>query len=102
MQLLNKTFGYISLLVVLMTFDLANAEPISGTLVVVNKKADTVNFIDIASRTIKYTLPTGKGPHEVAITNDGKWAVVTNYDDGNSLTVFDVQQAKADAYNQPS
>ena len=71
-----------------------NAQALTGTLVVVNKKADTVSFIDIASRKLKYTRNTGKGPHELAMSRDGKWAVVTNYVGGNSLTVFDVAHAK--------
>ncbi|HEA15928.1 MAG TPA: YncE family protein [Pseudoalteromonas prydzensis] len=67
---------------------------VSGTLLVVNKKADTVDFIDLKSRKIKLTLATGKGPHELAMSADGQVAVVTNYVAGNSLTVFDVRQAK--------
>ncbi|GAA0858124.1 YncE family protein [Aliiglaciecola litoralis] len=65
-----------------------------GTVLVVNKGADTVSFIDLSSREIVKTLPTGKGPHELAITQDGKWAVTTDYVGGNSLTVIDVENAK--------
>lgn len=65
-----------------------------GTVIVVNKKEDTVNFIDVASSKIKFTGATGKGPHELALTNDGLWAVVTDYVGGNSLTIFDVKKAK--------
>ena len=40
------------------------------------------------------TLPTGQGPHEVAISRDGSVAVVTDYGaqgpGGNTLTVIDV------------
>ena len=40
------------------------------------------------------TLPTGRGPHEVAISHDGRWAVVSNYgprgEPGSSITVIDV------------
>ena len=43
-------------------------------------------------------LPTGAGPHEVAVSPDGKRALVTNYGTreipGNSLTVVDVPGAK--------
>ncbi|WP_448549232.1 YncE family protein [Thalassotalea fusca] len=73
---------------------LASEIHLSGTLVVVNKKDDTVNFIDLESRKIKFTRSTSKGPHELAMSADGRLAVVTNYSGGNSLTVFDVQQAK--------
>ena len=62
----------------------------TGTLVVLNKGEATATFIDVASGAIRGTLPTGEGPHELAITEDGLWAVSTDYNDGNSLTVFDV------------
>lgn len=65
----------------------------TGTLVVVNKNADTVSFIDLKRKKIVATRKTEKGPHEVAISKNGKWAVVTNYAGGNSLTVFDVPSA---------
>ena len=71
-----------------------NAEKLTGTLVVVNKSDDSVSIIDIKSATIINTLPTGKGPHELVITNDGLWAISTNFVDGNSLTVFDLQAQK--------
>lgn len=70
----------------------------SGTLLVLNKSDDTVSFIDLASNEIKATLPTGDGPHEVAVSSDGKTAVVTNYGDatnpGKTLTVVDVPGKK--------
>ena len=73
---------------------LASEKRLTGTLVVVNKKDNTVNFIDLESRKIKFTRATGKGPHELALSADGRLAVVTNYSGGNSLTIFDVQQAQ--------
>lgn len=74
---------------------MANDDALSGTLVVVNKKADTVSFIDLQSRKIKYTRSTSKGPHEIAVNDNATTAVVTNYNGGNSLTVFDIKTAKA-------
>jgi YVTN family beta-propeller protein len=72
---------------------LATAAAQSGTLVVVNKAASTASIIDVASGETLATLPTGYGPHEVAITRDGRTAVVTDYGDqvgNNTLTVIDV------------
>ncbi len=66
----------------------------TGTLMVVNKRADTVSVIDLASRTIITTIATGKGPHELAMSPNGRWAVVTDYVGGNSLTVIDVSTLK--------
>lgn len=65
----------------------------SGTLVVVNKGAGTASLVDLASQRIVATLPTGNGPHEIAITRDGRTTVVTDYGGrpgGNTLTVIDV------------
>jgi DNA-binding beta-propeller fold protein YncE len=63
----------------------------TGTLIVLNKSEATATFIDVASGETVGTLPTGQGPHELAITADGRWAVSTDYSGGNSLTVFDVE-----------
>ena len=68
----------------------------TGTLVVLNKSVATATFIDVASGETVATLPTGEGPHELAITADGNWAVSTNYAGGNSLTVFDVARLRVE------
>ncbi len=62
----------------------------TGTLVVLNKGAATATVVDVASGRAVATLPTGEGPHELAMTADGRWAVSTDYGGGNSLTVIDV------------
>jgi DNA-binding beta-propeller fold protein YncE len=63
-----------------------------GTLIVTNKSAATATFIDVRSSRVLATLPTGQGPHEIAITRDGRTAVVTDYGGpggGSTLTVID-------------
>lgn len=73
---------------------IADADPapgLTGTLIVLNKSGHDASFIDVESGEIIATLPTGEGPHELVITDDGLWAVGTDYSGGNSLTVFDVQ-----------
>ena len=71
--------------------------PERGTLVVTNMNDNTATVIDLASHTVRATLPTGVGPHEVAASGSGQWAVVTNYGvrgkPGNSLTVIDLATA---------
>jgi len=67
-----------------------SAQGRTGTLVVLNKEASTATVLDVASGETVATLPTGEGPHELAMTGDGRWAVSTDYAGGNSLTVFDV------------
>jgi YVTN family beta-propeller protein len=63
-----------------------------GTLITLNKSGHDANFIDLGSGEILATLPTGRGPHELAVTDDGRWAIGTDYGGGNSLTVFDVEE----------
>jgi len=69
-----------------------------GTLLVLNKSDNTVSIVSLASQADAPTVPTGHGPHEVAVSPDGKIAVVTNYGQqsqpGNSLTVIDVAAAR--------
>jgi DNA-binding beta-propeller fold protein YncE len=64
-----------------------------GTVVVVNKAASTASVIDVGSGATLATLPTGRGPHEVVLSADGRTAVVADYGDrtaNNTLTVIDV------------
>jgi YVTN family beta-propeller protein len=66
----------------------------ASTLVVANKAEATVSLIDLDSAAVVATLPTGVGPHEVGISPDGRFAMVTNYGNretsGNSLTMIDI------------
>ena len=71
----------------------AQVPGLSGTLVVTNKGPSTATIIDVASGRTLATLPTGSGPHEVVLSSDGRWAVVTDYGSqqaGRTLTVLDV------------
>lgn len=67
------------------------------TLVVANKAEATVSLIDLEQGAIVATLGTGEGPHEVGISPDGRFALVTNYGTreaaGNSLTLIDIAAA---------
>ena len=64
-------------------------------LVVGNKRENTATIIDVAAGRTLATVQTGAGPHEVATSSDGRWAVVANYgaqQPGNSLSVIDLEQ----------
>ena len=67
---------------------------LSGTLIVLNKSSNDANFIDLGSGETLATLPTGRGPHELIVTDDGRWAIGADYSGGNSLTVFDVENLR--------
>lgn len=66
----------------------------AGTVIVANMSDDTATIIDAYSGRVMATLPTGPSPHEVAVSEDGRTAVITNYGNrslpGNSLTVIDL------------
>ncbi len=68
-----------------------------ATLAVANKAEATVSLIDLASGNVVATLATGEGPHEIGISPDGRFALVTNYGTrdrgGNSLTLIDIPAA---------
>lgn len=68
--------------------------PEGALLVVANKQEASLSIIDLASGKLVGTVPTGEGPHEVAVTSDGRFAIVANYGaqaPGNSLTVVDLR-----------
>ncbi|MCK5941536.1 MAG: hypothetical protein KAI24_06170, partial [Planctomycetes bacterium] len=75
------------------------AQRAGDRLLVCNKAANSVSIFDVSvpgGREVA-TLPTGEGPHEVAVSPDGRTAVVTDYGaqkPGHTLTVVDVVQAK--------
>lgn len=70
----------------------------AGTLIVSNMNDHTATIIDAATGRVHATLPTGEGPHEVAVSHDGRWALVSNYGvrgkPGSTLTVIDVTRAE--------
>lgn len=70
----------------------------AATLVVANKAEATASLIDLESGEVVATLPTGEGPHEIGISPDGRFGLVTNYGNrssaGNSLTLIDIPAAK--------
>ena len=67
--------------------------PAGALLVVTNKQEATASVIEIGSGQTLATIPTGTGPHEVAVAGSGEWAIVANYGaqaPGSSLTVIDL------------
>lgn len=66
-------------------------------LVVLNKGASELAIVDPASWKVLGRVPTGDTPHEVAVSDDGKIAVATNYGDhreGTTLSVIDLDAQK--------
>jgi YVTN family beta-propeller protein len=73
--------------------DAAQGGP-SGTLVVLNKDESTAWLIDAATGEARAKLATGAHPHEVAVSPDGRRALVANYGSrsapGHTLSVIDL------------
>lgn len=76
-------------------------EGLGGTIVVLNKRSATADFVDVASGDVVRTVATGSGPHELVVSSDGRTAVGTDYGGqgagGATLTVFDVAAARRTA-----
>lgn len=66
------------------------AQP-EGWLLVLNKTEDTAWFIEMPAGERAAEQPTGRGPHEAAVSPDGRFAVAANYEDraAPTLTVYD-------------
>jgi YVTN family beta-propeller protein len=66
--------------------------PVAATgpvLLIGNKGEDTVSFVDLATGKELGRSPTGRMPHEIAISPDGKQAAVVAYG-GKTIDLFDV------------
>jgi YVTN family beta-propeller protein len=69
-----------------------------STLLVLNKADNELAFVDPESLRILGKVPTGVGPHEIAVSADGKTAYVANYGNqqpGNSLSIIDIGRRAA-------
>jgi YVTN family beta-propeller protein len=75
----------------------AQSQTPSPALLVLNKAANSLAIVDPATKQVVARIDTGEGPHEVAASDDGKLAFVTNYGaktPGNSLSVIDLVAQK--------
>ncbi|MFY9342133.1 MAG: YncE family protein [Planctomycetota bacterium] len=76
----------------------ATAPTPEDRLLVANKADHSLSIFIPGERREAATVPTGRGPHEVAVDPTGTLAVVSDYGDrmpGSSLTVVDVFAGKA-------
>jgi len=72
---------------------------IGGTLVIANQQSHSAYLISLKDGKVVRKIETGPGPHEAAVSPDGKTAVVTIYGNqqsvGASLLVIDIASGKA-------
>jgi YVTN family beta-propeller protein len=62
---------------------------VTGTLLIGNKGENTISFVDLASGRELGRAATGRMPHEIAISPDGRQAAVVAYG-AASIDIFDV------------
>src|SRR5690349_15527481 len=66
----------------------------AGVVIASNMLDHTATLLDARTGATLATLPTGRGPHEVAVSHDGRLALVSNYGPreapGSTITVVDV------------
>lgn len=63
--------------------------PAGGTLLIGNKGEDTLSFVSLADGRELGRAATGRMPHEIAVSLDGRQAAVVAYG-GRTIDVFDV------------
>lgn len=68
----------------------------ADTLLVANKSEASVTLFALPEGKEVATLPTGDGPHEIAVSPNGTMAAITNYgireDAGKSITLVDIER----------
>src|ERR1039457_7558220 len=70
------------------------ADTPASALLVLEKEQNTLVIVDPASLTIVARVPVGNDPHEVAVSDDGKTAYISNYSGGNTIAVVDLLAQK--------
>jgi YVTN family beta-propeller protein len=77
---INKTAGRSAILLsaFLIVADLAAAQGRSPALLVLNRDDKSLAIVDLQTEKIVGRVPTGEGPHGLALSTDGKLAFVTN------------------------
>src|SRR5262249_48540498 len=69
-----------------------------ATLLVLNKADSNLTFVDPAKLEVLARVPTGNAPHEVAVSTDGRIALVANYgtgpEPGSTVSVINVADRK--------
>lgn len=67
-------------------------------LLVLNKADSTLAFVDPASLHVITKIATGNAPHEVAVSTDGRVALVANYgtgpEPGSTVSIIDIARRK--------
>ena len=74
-----------------------SAQTPSPALLVLSKEENSLNIVDPRAGRVVGRVPTGEGPHEITVSDDGKLAFVANYggrNPGSTISVIDVATQK--------
>jgi YVTN family beta-propeller protein len=88
---------FVWVLLLLSNYASAQSQTPSPALLVLNKGDATLSIIDPATLKTIAQIPTGEGPHELAVSDDGKFAFVANYGartPGSTISVIDLLAQK--------
>src|SRR5207253_2930095 len=72
----------------------ALGQPAQARLLVANQQSASASIIELSTGAVT-TIDVGTGPHEAAITPDGKWGVISIYGTqppGNQLALIDMEK----------
>jgi YVTN family beta-propeller protein len=80
-----KRVSFLAAVAALACTPLLTAQPaarrvnLSGTVIAVNQQSDSITLIDLKTMEAYRHVPVVAGPHEAAVSPDGRTVVVTNY-----------------------
>jgi DNA-binding beta-propeller fold protein YncE len=77
-------------LIVLVLAGLASTSAVPATLLIGNKGEDTLSFVDLTTGRELGRAATGRMPHEIAISPDGRQAAVVSYG-ARGIDIFDLR-----------
>src|SRR5579863_6941303 len=66
----------------------------ANAVLVLEKEQNTLVIVDPVSLTIVARVPAGSNPHEVAVSDDGKIAYISNYSGNNTISRVDLVAQK--------
>lgn len=73
------------------------AQPTTGRILVANQQSASASIIDLPTGLVTH-IQVGPGPHEAAISPDGKWGFISVYgiqgQPGNQIAVIDMAEKK--------
>jgi YVTN family beta-propeller protein len=65
-----------------------------NAILVLEKEQNTLVIVDPVSLTVVARVPAGSNPHEVAVSDDGKIAYISNYSGNNTISRVDLVAQK--------